>query len=93
MFSKRIRSYVLTSSAALFLLGCGGPVQDGSPEAPGTESTPSQTSPLITSCYDECYQAYSTCPEQCGVSWEECGAATNVCYDSCNRGVGPWLPC
>ncbi|PTL83841.1 hypothetical protein [Vitiosangium sp. GDMCC 1.1324] len=93
MFTQRIRSYLLASSSALLLLGCGGPLQEESPAASGQEPSTSQTAPLSASCYDECYQASSTCPQQCGASQAACDAATAVCYDSCNRGVGPWLPC
>lgn len=89
MLTQRIRSYLLASSSALLLLGCGGPLQE---ESPATSNT-SQTAPLSESCYDECYQANLTCPQQCGATQQQCDDATAICYDSCNRGVGPWLPC
>lgn len=45
------------------------------------------------SCADECYQASLTCTSQCGGTEAECQQSTQICYDSCWRGVGPWLPC
>lgn len=51
----------------------------------------SSTSSL--SCADECNQAALTCTSQCGATQAECDAATQICFDSCWRGVGPWLPC
>jgi hypothetical protein len=76
--------------AGLFLVsqllgGCSTPSEDPLDTARVQQST--------MSCDEECAAASVTCPEQCGGSAAECAAATSVCYDSCNRGVGPWLPC
>jgi hypothetical protein len=45
------------------------------------------------SCWDECYQFYFICPAQCRISQSYCADLTQVCYNSCDQGVGPWLPC
>ncbi len=58
------------------------------PSLGGTSS-----SPLAQSCYDQCYVAHMKCPQECLVSQEVCAEAYQVCFDSCGRGVGPWLPC
>lgn len=95
MSSMRIRSLVLASLPALLLVACGGePVTE--PAAPNAEAaedavTASVESPV--SCYDQCYQFLALCPEQCQVSYPVCYDLTLECYDSCGRGVGPWLPC
>ncbi|MCP3105113.1 hypothetical protein LZ198_40225 [Myxococcus sp. K15C18031901] len=90
MNARHIRSLVLASLPALFLLGCGGAPAE---QKPATETPEDTTSEQSTSCFDECYQASLTCTTTCGASQSACDAATSVCYDSCNRGVGPWLPC
>ncbi|QSQ22869.1 hypothetical protein JY651_48565 [Pyxidicoccus parkwayensis] len=51
------------------------------------------SAPLAESCYDECNAANSSCPAMCGATPAQCSQAYDVCIDSCNRGVGPWLPC
>ncbi|MCE9674069.1 hypothetical protein LY474_40390 [Myxococcus stipitatus] len=89
MNARRIRSLVVASLPALFLLGCGGAPAE---QQPGTETTEGTTT-AQASCADECYQASLTCTTTCGASQSACDAATSICYDSCNRGVGPWLPC
>lgn len=45
------------------------------------------------SCWDECYQFNFICPDQCRISQSYCADLTQVCYNSCDQGVGPWLPC
>ncbi|MFY2560152.1 hypothetical protein ACN469_21255 [Corallococcus terminator] len=92
MNARHIRSFVLASLSAMALVACGPGAPAAEPVSPETtevESTPQAQ----TSCADECYQANAWCPGQCQVSSEQCAAAIAICYDSCNRGVGPWLPC
>jgi hypothetical protein len=93
MSLKRLCASLVTSSAALLLLGCGGPSQDAAEGAADTGTVSSQAEWPGPSCYDQCYQASPKCPEECGVSREACDTAISICYDSCGRGVGPWLPC
>ncbi|WP_426752443.1 hypothetical protein [Myxococcus sp. Y35] len=87
MSSKRIRPSLLASLPALLLVACGGePVAE--PQAPAAE-----VSEAAVSCYDQCFQFLPLCPEQCQATYSDCYDLTQDCYASCDRGVGPWLPC
>jgi|GEM_PF-7062883 len=92
MNARRVRSFVLASLSAMALMACGAGAPEAEPVSPETSEVES-TSQAQTSCVDECYQAHSWCPVQCQATSEQCAAAISICYDSCNRGVGPWLPC
>lgn len=61
--------------------------------APTTSTSSEIHDPPPESCWDQCFHAGQTCPLDCGVSSQDCADATTICYDSCGRGVGPWLPC
>jgi hypothetical protein len=73
------------------------PTQSMSHEAASiSKSTPTGMSSQnfsFTSCWDECYQFNFICPEQCRISQSYCADLTQVCYNSCDQGIGPWLPC
>ncbi|WP_049872295.1 hypothetical protein [Myxococcus hansupus] len=88
----RIRSLVLASLPALFLMACGGEPVAESP-APEAEGAVTASIEPPVSCYDQCYQFLAVCPQQCQASYSVCYDLTLECYDSCGRGVGPWLPC
>jgi hypothetical protein len=89
MLSRCVRSLAAPLAAMLFAACSVAPAP-----APSTSSASSEIEiPTGTSCYDECAAARPRCPEECGASVEECAFATQTCFDSCDRGVGPWLPC
>jgi hypothetical protein len=67
------------------------PADELAPAELGERASTVETLP--PSCWDQCYWAGQTCPVDCRVSVPECQAATATCYDSCEHGVGPWLPC
>ncbi len=87
----------LAATLSLFFVACAEAPE--APQAPSSELDSAETSSVSTelqlppSCYDECYWAKQTCPRDCQISVEACAAETEICYDSCTRGVGPWLPC
>ncbi|WP_408888025.1 hypothetical protein ACJ2CR_21415 [Myxococcus faecalis] len=88
----QLRPFLASLAVCLSLLACGGGAPASEPVSPEAPQTETSTSAQV-SCWDECYQANAWCPSQCGVSSEVCAQAISVCYDSCERGVGPWLPC
>ncbi|NTX06025.1 MULTISPECIES: hypothetical protein [unclassified Myxococcus] len=92
MNARRIRSFVLASLSGMALLACGVGAPEVEPVSPETTDSEASTQ-AQRSCADECYQANFWCEVQCQATSEQCAAAISICYDSCNRGVGPWLPC
>ena len=92
MVARRVRSFVIFTASTLLLFACAA-----SPEEPSASQSSSEltsSGPAVqASCRDECAAAGSTCPTTCGATPQECAAATAICFKSCDRGVGPWLPC
>lgn len=94
MLVRRLRSLVVPAVIALLLVAC-----TTSPQAPAS----SQESSELTSCPfpspdepcgNQCFETSGDfCTACCGASVEVCAEATATCFDSCARGVGPWLPC
>jgi hypothetical protein len=96
MISRALLSLSFSFLASLSLLACATDEASlpGTDEAsPATSQLESESSLLPPSCYDQCYWASLTCTQDCGASASACSDATAICYDSCTRGVGPWLPC
>jgi hypothetical protein len=94
MLVRRVRSLVGSAAVALVLVACAG-----SPQAPASSQDSSELDscpfpPGTASCWDQCAATSGQfCVECCGGTANECAAATATCFDSCARGVGPWLPC
>jgi hypothetical protein len=93
MISLALRSLSFSCLASLSLLACAAEEAPVADEAAPTSQLESASSLLPPSCYDQCYWASLTCTQDCGASASACSDATAICYDSCTRGVGPWLPC
>lgn len=92
MLVRKIGLLLFPVVSSLALFACTEPAPDDTSAASSAVSAPA------SSCYDQCAAAAIPCPNfggpgACGASVEECRAATQICYDSCDRGVGPWLPC
>ncbi len=86
----RVLLLISFSALALFSLSaCATP-----PEEPTASATSAEwPSPPPPSCGDQCLWASQSCVQQCSSTPSECAEAIAICFDSCSRGVGPYLPC
>jgi hypothetical protein len=90
LLAHRVRSLLLPAASTLLLFACATPPAEPSVSLDSSEI---RSTAVQSSCWDECAAAGDTCTITCGATAEECAAATATCFDSCDRGVGPWLPC
>ena len=95
MLVRRLRSLIAPTALALLLVACAG-----SPQAPASAQDSSELDsctfpPPTASCWDQCAATSGDfCTTSCcRAPADVCAEATATCFDSCNRGVGPWLPC
>ncbi len=93
MLVRRLRSLIAPTALALLVVACAA-----SPQAPASSQDSSELRSSLPadqgSCWDQCAAATSDSCLGCGpVSPDECAIVTAECFDSCDRGVGPWLPC
>jgi len=95
MLVRRLRSLVVPAAVALLLVACATSRQAPASSQDSSELDSCPFPPATDSCWDQCAATSGEfCTTLCcRASADVCAEATATCFDSCARGVGPWLPC